>query len=951
MSRRAVISLGAVLLSAACSSSAPASPSAATTAQCGAGLSLSWNYFVHSTDLQARSPQRRVGAVLWLARPLDAALVGRIERAGAQVARRGGRPVALGRAVAVRMAPADALRVACVDGVERVLPPWPPGLVAPQDVLPDDLSAALVQTGLRPVWLQRDAQGLRLTGQGQRIADFDYGIDVLDPLLFRADGGYYDWLDVDGDGVLTPGVDAVDLDGNGAPGEGEILRLTGGQVYSVNYGTVLAEAPSQDPGGLAWYYADSNGSGAREAGRFDGFDESTPAYGEPLFALDDVDGNGRADPGERLVRLGTSKIRAVWTAPGTIHRRGVDLIDTPAAYYASHGTAVAALLAGGLVGTTRVVGGAPDAELVLVDVASIYTTSATSPMEPSPATFLEAATWAAEEGTSVFLHEYGTLIGYFGDGTGPWEQVLDQFSEQGIVQVVPTHNFAGDDAHAQLMLAPGQTLDLPLTVEPVAGWPTRLTFSVRWRGTPVDGVQIEFVLADGAAVDADAAGSVGGASAWHARDVSPGGTALAVYDLKGLPSGSNDAPYFLTALRFTLAPMASATLVDVAAADDTGYGTMIRFEDFVTDDTTIAFPATAESAIAVGAYGLNVAEPGALPGNLRSFSGRGPRIDGAMGVDITAPDDHFTSAFGPTYGEGNYVPLGGTSGAGPLVAAAVALYLQAWPDSSPMVVDSALQASARRDEVTGYVANPAWGWGRLDALGAIAPGISPPSAPPPHAEGRALPGNAQVGDAVELDAGASQPGAAGMGPLAYRWDFDYDGAWDEERTGDPIASAVFDAPGVHWVKLEVEQVDGQWAQALVRVEVAPGPTTGPGPSDAGAALPGLDAAGTGDAPGGRAADASGDALAREGDTSRDAQAPTPSSGSPSGLPGEDAGGIPELAPAPGGGGGCSGGPAGLPPWSVGGVVVAMLAAGFRRRRRFAVVPRVPCPGRDHGPSD
>src|SRR5690606_18603661 len=124
---------------------------------------------------------------------------------------------------------------------------------------------------------------------GVVIADLDTGIDVLHPALFRADAGYYAWLDVNGDGAFTPGIDAVDLDGNGVPGAAETLRFFAAHAYAL-YGR--APLLDSDDGALDagwdWLYADTDGSGAREVGGAAGFGEADPAYGEPLFVVDDV---------------------------------------------------------------------------------------------------------------------------------------------------------------------------------------------------------------------------------------------------------------------------------------------------------------------------------------------------------------------------------------------------------------------------------------------------------------------------------------------------------------------------------------------------------------------------------------------------------------------------------------------------------------------------------------
>ena len=63
-----------------------------------------------------------------------------------------------------------------------------------------------------------------MTGDGVLIGDVDSIADIYHPTYFKGDAGYYDWIDVNGDGVLTPGVDAIDLNRNGQVDPGETIR-------------------------------------------------------------------------------------------------------------------------------------------------------------------------------------------------------------------------------------------------------------------------------------------------------------------------------------------------------------------------------------------------------------------------------------------------------------------------------------------------------------------------------------------------------------------------------------------------------------------------------------------------------------------------------------------------------------------------------------------------------
>jgi subtilisin family serine protease len=123
-------------------------------------------------------------------------------------------------------------------------------------------------------------------------------------------------------------------------------------------------------------------------------------------------------------------------------------------------------------------------------------------------------------------------------------------------------------------------------------------------------------------------------------------------------------------------------------------------------------------------------------GQLSLFSGKGPTIDGRIKPDITAPAEFVVGAmsrlaadFGrtviwpDTYStNGRYCTGTGTSVSSPIVAGAIALMLQA---DSTLTLDQAkqiLQTTAITDQNTNAFKIPGndWGWGKLDAYGAVA---------------------------------------------------------------------------------------------------------------------------------------------------------------------------------------------------------------------------------------
>ncbi|MEM1034950.1 MAG: S8 family serine peptidase, partial [Myxococcota bacterium] len=293
----------------------------------------------------------------------------------------------------------------------------------------------------------RSQQPLGVDGRGVTVCNSDSGIDVLHPLFFRADGGYFAWRDVDADGRLSPGVDTVEVDGVDVP-----LGVLNGRVTSRLDGSALLNSEDTSFQALSDYvYADLNGNGQRDVGAAAGFDDTTPAFGEPIFVLDDVDGNGAVDPGEKLVRLATSKIAAVHSS-GEVFRRGQNLIDVPRDEDISHGTGASGIIVGGHPGLGRLVGVAPGADVLMATRTN------------GDVGLLELAQWCVAEGASVMLHEYAPWQGHFLDGSEPLEQFIDDTSAQGVAHINPAGNLSGSRKSYKRALPAGMTSVIQIRV-------------------------------------------------------------------------------------------------------------------------------------------------------------------------------------------------------------------------------------------------------------------------------------------------------------------------------------------------------------------------------------------------------------------------------------------------------------------------------------------------------
>jgi len=128
-----------------------------------------------------------------------------------------------------------------------------------------------------------------------------------------------------------------------------------------------------------------------------------------------------------------------------------------------------------------------------------------------------------------------------------------------------------------------------------------------------------------------------------------------------------------------------------------------------SEDYTVTWPATADSAITVTAYTV------AGDGDIDSYSGWGPRIDGQPIVDIAAPGRSVYSA--SPWNPGDFSYFAGTSGAGPHVAGAAALLKELFPDLDNGQCRQYLRAGAGQDV---YTDDPnRWGAGKLRIYSAI----------------------------------------------------------------------------------------------------------------------------------------------------------------------------------------------------------------------------------------
>lgn len=150
----------------------------------------------------------------------------------------------------------------------------------------------------------------------------------------------------------------------------------------------------------------------------------------------------------------------------------------------------------------------------------------------------------------------------------------------------------------------------------------------------------------------------------------------------------------------------------------------------ISQNYTIAVPATSHKIIAVGGYATKNTWRNYLEeelntfyniGEVLSFSSRGPTRDGRIKPEILAPGSVIVAArpVSDRYSRLDinryYTVKHGTSMSSPHAAGVAAIILQFTPDVSYIDILNALKSSARWSERYGMRPNNIWGWGRLDA--------------------------------------------------------------------------------------------------------------------------------------------------------------------------------------------------------------------------------------------
>lgn len=758
-----------------------------------AKLSVLSSRVAHNPALALRSAT--LPLIVELDRPPSAEDLAAIVATGATLAEDGrGKRLGRGATVLVEAPPGAEAAIAALPGVREVRFDGP--LVrAPQ---PLDLTAQLISADA--TWRSRVGDGPLLTGAGVTICDVDNGLDVSHPMFFRADGGLFDWVDVDESGTFEPGVDAVDL------GDGPVtLRLYNGVVWDRYTGDPLwgTEGTTLDPT-YDYLFADANGDGARNYGASEGFTEQTPGYGEATFVLDDVDGSGTLDPGEKIALLKTSKVKA-FRIDNKTYRRGTDLVEAPWSDDMLHGTGSSGVMVAGQPGYSKLVGMAPDADLVMATDLQGYRQ-------------VQMTNFCIAEDARVVLHEYAPWVGYHLDGSSDLEQLIDESNADGVVHVNPAGNLATGDKLYKQTVAAGATTDIAINV-PASLDPSVMVVTLLWRDPARDltltlespaGTSFELPLADPNGFQVPFGDGVDIAGY---RQDSSRGTAMVmfyVYPPEGPPSSVPAGEWTLSVADPSDPAGEPLTLFGYVMDEISGWGKGIHFTDHVSLEHLIGWPGTADKGLAVSAYTGHDFN-GQTSGELAYYSGQGRRIDDEPILWIAAPDNPVVPARYSDVDDLSYMIYGGTSGASPHVAGASALIVASDPTLDGEGVKQRIRQGANVDAQTGAVPNEEFGYGKLDVYSAIFDEPAP-AGEAPRVDDQAF--EVPVGPA-ELELVASD---ADGGALSFEVDRDYDGVYDETLASSALP-VDFPEVGAHVLKVRVSDETGRADQALLRVTV------------------------------------------------------------------------------------------------------------------------------------
>ena len=417
--------------------------------------------------------------------------------------------------------------------------------------------------------------------------------------------------------------------------------------------------------------------------------------------------------------------------PATIEKRDysnypTSVDDNVENIISGHGTHVTGSVLGrGILSTTNTTNGggsykgsAPNADLVFLKIGGDVSSSASS------AAMISAIQAAVDTfDADIITMSYGGWYAHH-DGSSAEEQTVDWAFTQGVPVFMSAGNEGGNGRHySGIVSANSETDFIRVNVTNAGINNTALFFNLVWSdGTARNNLTLNYYNSSFAPL-----GSIT--------------TEPTTESFRGTESQfSNYGFYVLSGNSTYYLKVVNTSNVAQPFHIYDRWGARVSFQ---TPDPfyTIGQPASADNCIAVGAYtsstswtayngsNINYSIVGLL-NDIAYFSSRGPRIDGLLKPNITAPgtaiisirdrdilvspNNFWVDNDGTVGGDANYYVMQGTSMASPIAAGAVALLLQKYPGATPLQIYNAIQDNTFVDSFTGSVPNNTWGYGKLD---------------------------------------------------------------------------------------------------------------------------------------------------------------------------------------------------------------------------------------------
>ncbi|WP_170415754.1 S8 family serine peptidase [Ruegeria atlantica] len=322
-----------------------------------------------------------------------------------------------------------------------------------------------------------------------------------------------------------------------------------------------------------------------------------------------------------------------------------------------------------------------------------------------------------------------SLGGHIGphDGTSALENVISKESGPGRIVVVAAGNEAQDRIHFRGVLIEGAALDIEFTIRDSPQW-------------------IDIWIPRGDEVDASVVDPDGSQIALNGQ-LQESSAGQFIGDMRQDQfNGDTNLFFAVGALqrnrRWTIRLYATRVIQGEVHA----WGHTADFDNarniFMSQNSplySIGMPASEERAISVSSFvsrasilpgGSSV--PGLSVGQISPFSSNGPTRTGVQRPTIAGPGQHVVAALAsnssmatdPRYASrrlpgNNYISIQGTSMATPFLTGVIALMLQQEPNLTPEDVQLRLRATGQRDDDTGAVWNPAFGYGKVDVEGLL----------------------------------------------------------------------------------------------------------------------------------------------------------------------------------------------------------------------------------------